>query len=101
VKPAAAGEAKFEDLQRANAIVAKMISRVDVNRRLGSGNEMNFDFLLVDGVAGPKRRSTAKSAKRGDERDKEERQTIHIRGARHNVSIVDGKCARAEVSPPP
>ena len=60
--------------------------------------------FLADGVnpgdaptTWPLRRGATKAAKDRSERDEEERQSVHVWSALHSVSIVDGKCAEAEV----
>ena len=48
---AMAGQAEFEGGERLVAVVSKPIYRVNVNKGLRSGNELNAYFLVLDGVA--------------------------------------------------
>src|SRR5579872_1477478 len=101
MKPAAARQTQLKHIQRTNTVVAQLVGRVDVNGRLGSRDEMDFDFLLVDGVAGTESRGATKAANCRGERDEEGRQTADVCGALHSVSIVDGKCVETEVTTEP
>ena len=84
MKSATTRQAKLKSGERANAIVAEMVRRVDVDRRFGRRDEVNFDLLLVDAVAGTERGSAADGAETCEERDEEKRETVDVRGALHD-----------------
>jgi hypothetical protein len=63
VKSAAAWQAKFQGAERLVTVISEPIYRVNLNKRLRSGDKLNANFLFFDGVAWAQGRRAASSAR--------------------------------------